>query len=311
VSVVRDEHFHKNSYYLWNIFWASSFINSNTWHLICNNFNLNFIYDIVCLYVCVYTFSSHRESPIWFWEINSSFLRWFCHTARVARHSHARRSHRGPPHSLPPRGLASPPTPPCLPRRTALKASSSLTFSPTSPSSLPVSGAPPHPPPLDFFTEVGHRIPSAVSAVSTGFSTAFLFSSLPLPPPHIVVGPPPGPSPATTAIHCCWTPSSSCCRAAPPSPQPVGDPNASRVARRVAPSSLLLTLSTLPFGRLRWTRACVPAWAHSTVPVDMGHTCWFGLWAGPTVPDREPNSSPALCAGYFLFRIDLNFKKFN
>jgi hypothetical protein len=47
----------------WSIFWASSFVNSNTWHLICNNFNLNFIYGTVCLYVCVCAFSLHRESP--------------------------------------------------------------------------------------------------------------------------------------------------------------------------------------------------------------------------------------------------------
>jgi hypothetical protein len=47
----------------WSIFWASSFVNSNTCHLICNNFNLNFIYGIVCLYVCVCTFSLCRESP--------------------------------------------------------------------------------------------------------------------------------------------------------------------------------------------------------------------------------------------------------
>jgi hypothetical protein len=47
----------------WNIFWASYFVNSNTWHSLCNNFNLNFIYGIVCLYVCVCAFSLHRESP--------------------------------------------------------------------------------------------------------------------------------------------------------------------------------------------------------------------------------------------------------
>jgi hypothetical protein len=47
----------------WSIFWASSFVNSNAWHLICNNFNLNFIYGIVCLYVCVCAFSLHRKSP--------------------------------------------------------------------------------------------------------------------------------------------------------------------------------------------------------------------------------------------------------
>jgi hypothetical protein len=62
VSVVRDERFRKSSDYLWSIFWASSFVNSNTWCLICNNFNLNFIYGIVCLYVCVCALSLHRES---------------------------------------------------------------------------------------------------------------------------------------------------------------------------------------------------------------------------------------------------------
>jgi hypothetical protein len=39
-----------------------SFVNPNTWHLICNNFNLNFIFGIVCLCVCVCTFSLRRES---------------------------------------------------------------------------------------------------------------------------------------------------------------------------------------------------------------------------------------------------------
>jgi hypothetical protein len=38
-------------------------LDSNTWHLICNSSNLNFIYGIVCLYVCVCAFSLHRESP--------------------------------------------------------------------------------------------------------------------------------------------------------------------------------------------------------------------------------------------------------
>jgi hypothetical protein len=60
---VRDERFHKTLIIFWSIFWASSFIKSNTWHLICNNFNLNFIYVIVCLYVCACAFSLHRESP--------------------------------------------------------------------------------------------------------------------------------------------------------------------------------------------------------------------------------------------------------
>jgi hypothetical protein len=40
-----------------------SFVNPNTWHLICNNFNLNFIFGTVCLCVCVCAFSLRRESP--------------------------------------------------------------------------------------------------------------------------------------------------------------------------------------------------------------------------------------------------------
>jgi hypothetical protein len=39
-----------------------SFVNPNTWHLICNNFNLNFIFGLVCLFVCVCAFSLRRES---------------------------------------------------------------------------------------------------------------------------------------------------------------------------------------------------------------------------------------------------------
>jgi hypothetical protein len=39
-----------------------SFVNPNTWNLICNNFNLNFIFGIVCLFVCVCAFSLHRKS---------------------------------------------------------------------------------------------------------------------------------------------------------------------------------------------------------------------------------------------------------
>jgi hypothetical protein len=48
---------------LWSTFWALSFINPNTWHLICNNFNLNFIFGTVCLCVCVCAFSLRWESP--------------------------------------------------------------------------------------------------------------------------------------------------------------------------------------------------------------------------------------------------------
>jgi hypothetical protein len=80
VPIVRDECFRKNSDYLWSTFWVLSCVNSNTWHLICNNFNLNFIYGTVCLYVCVFTHSRFVENlPIWSWETNPLFLRWFCH----------------------------------------------------------------------------------------------------------------------------------------------------------------------------------------------------------------------------------------
>jgi hypothetical protein len=39
-----------------------SVVNPNTWHLICNNFKLNFIFGIVCLCVC-FAFSLRQESP--------------------------------------------------------------------------------------------------------------------------------------------------------------------------------------------------------------------------------------------------------
>jgi hypothetical protein len=47
----------------WSTFWVLSFVNPNTWQLICNNFNLNFIFGTVCLFVCVCAFSLRRESP--------------------------------------------------------------------------------------------------------------------------------------------------------------------------------------------------------------------------------------------------------
>jgi hypothetical protein len=60
---VRDERFRKNSDYLLKHLLGFIFVNFNIWHLICNNFNLNFMYDTVCLYVCVCAFSLRRESP--------------------------------------------------------------------------------------------------------------------------------------------------------------------------------------------------------------------------------------------------------
>jgi hypothetical protein len=58
-------------------FGASSFINSNAWYLICNNFNLNFIW--YCMLICVvFMYSRFIDNPpIWSWEANPSFLRWF------------------------------------------------------------------------------------------------------------------------------------------------------------------------------------------------------------------------------------------
>jgi hypothetical protein len=63
VPIVRDECFRKNSDYPLKHIWALSCVNSNTWYLIYNKFNLNFIYGVVCLYVCVCTFSLRREFP--------------------------------------------------------------------------------------------------------------------------------------------------------------------------------------------------------------------------------------------------------
>jgi hypothetical protein len=63
VPIVRDERFCKNSDYLSKHILGFVFVNCNTWHLICNNFNLMFICDTVCLYVCVCEFSLRRESP--------------------------------------------------------------------------------------------------------------------------------------------------------------------------------------------------------------------------------------------------------
>jgi hypothetical protein len=61
-------------------FGASPFVNSNTWHLNCNNFILNFIR--YCMLICdVFVYSRFAENPpIWSWEINPTFFRWFCHS---------------------------------------------------------------------------------------------------------------------------------------------------------------------------------------------------------------------------------------
>jgi hypothetical protein len=63
VPIVRDERFRKNSDYLLKHILGFFFVNPNTWHLICNNFNLNFIFGAICLCVCICAFSFRRESP--------------------------------------------------------------------------------------------------------------------------------------------------------------------------------------------------------------------------------------------------------
>jgi hypothetical protein len=61
-------------------FGASPFVNSNIWHLICNNFNLNFIW--YCMLTCVvFVYFCFIGNPlIWSWETNPLFLRLFCHS---------------------------------------------------------------------------------------------------------------------------------------------------------------------------------------------------------------------------------------
>jgi hypothetical protein len=46
----------------WSIFWFSSFVNSNTWHLICNNYLITWISWYCILTYCVCVFSLHWES---------------------------------------------------------------------------------------------------------------------------------------------------------------------------------------------------------------------------------------------------------
>jgi hypothetical protein len=64
VPIVRDKRFRKTMINSFEAhFGVLTFVNPNTRHLICNNFNLNFIIGIVCLFVCVCAFSLRRESP--------------------------------------------------------------------------------------------------------------------------------------------------------------------------------------------------------------------------------------------------------
>jgi hypothetical protein len=63
VPIVRDERFSQNSDLSFEAsFGASPFVNSNTWHLFCNNFNLSFIR--YCILICVvFVYSCFIENP--------------------------------------------------------------------------------------------------------------------------------------------------------------------------------------------------------------------------------------------------------
>jgi hypothetical protein len=57
--IMRDERFCKTLCYPLKESFGFMFCKPNTWHLICNNFNMNFIYGIVCFYVlCLRILSS-------------------------------------------------------------------------------------------------------------------------------------------------------------------------------------------------------------------------------------------------------------
>jgi hypothetical protein len=139
-------------------------------------------------------------------------------------------------------------------------------FSPTSPSSLSTLRAPPRPPPpLDFLSEASCR--SHASAVGIEATTATI-SELPLrwaPPStgfplplhayhlpllHILLHDHHGTPPSTIAKHHRFPTAESSLHRRSPSVTPI----ASKVARWVAPSTVVLTPSTLPSGRL-W-RTC-------------------------------------------------------
>jgi hypothetical protein len=75
------QHFHKTLMYLWSIFWASSFVISNTWHLICNNYFITWI-SWYCILMCVFVHSRFNEDPpVESCETNPCFFRGgVCHS---------------------------------------------------------------------------------------------------------------------------------------------------------------------------------------------------------------------------------------
>jgi hypothetical protein len=67
--------FHKTLIYLWSTFWASSFVNCNTWHLICNNDFITWI-SWYCMLMCVFVHSCFVENPsVGYWETNPYFFK--------------------------------------------------------------------------------------------------------------------------------------------------------------------------------------------------------------------------------------------
>jgi hypothetical protein len=64
------QRFCKTLIYLWSIFWASSFVKSNTWHLICNNYFITRI-SWYCMLMSVFVHSHFVENPlVGSWETN-------------------------------------------------------------------------------------------------------------------------------------------------------------------------------------------------------------------------------------------------
>jgi hypothetical protein len=81
----ETQRFRKTLIYLWSIFWVSSFVNSNTLYLICNNYFITWI-SWYCMLMCVFVHSQFIENPpVWSWEINPCFLGGFCHNGPMDR----------------------------------------------------------------------------------------------------------------------------------------------------------------------------------------------------------------------------------
>jgi hypothetical protein len=81
--------FRKNFDICWSIFWASFFVNHETWHLICNNRFITWI-SWYCMLMCVFAHSRFIENPlIWSWEMNHYFFRGFCHNSVAKKRQQA------------------------------------------------------------------------------------------------------------------------------------------------------------------------------------------------------------------------------